>query len=61
MAVCSICGKKSGKGHKVSYSHKKTIRSFKPNLQKVKLPNTKKAVLICAKCLKKQRQNIFDK
>jgi len=61
MAVCSICGKKSGKGHKVSYSHKKTIRRFKPNLRKVKLPNTKKSVMACSKCLKKMRQNTSDK
>ncbi|MCD6422479.1 50S ribosomal protein L28 [bacterium] len=52
---CEICGKKPGKGHRVSYSKKKTIRRFKPNIQKVRVFYRGKwqRMRICTKCRKK--------
>lgn len=32
--VCQVTGKKPIKGHKVSFSNKKALRRFLPNLQK---------------------------
>ena len=36
MAKCEICGKGVSFGIKVSHSHRRTNRAFKPNVQKVK-------------------------
>ena len=49
---CEICGKKPGKGHKVSYSKKRTIRRFKPNIQKVLVLKDGKwqRMKVCTKC-----------
>lgn len=55
--ACEICGKKAMSGHNVSHSHKKTKRTFKPNLQRVKvnLNGTIKRVLVCAECLRSNK------
>ena len=37
--ICQITGKKTGRGHKVSHSHRKTKRTVKPNLQTKHLVN----------------------
>ena len=52
--ICDICGKKTAFGNNVSHSHKKTRRTFKPNLQKarVELDGKVKNVSICTSCLK---------
>lgn len=52
--MCDICGKKTTFGNNVSHSHKKTRRSFKPNLQKarVELDGKVKNINICTSCLK---------
>ncbi len=52
---CDICGKTVATGNNVSHSHKKTRRTFKPNLQPVKVmgKNGKvKRLMVCTKCLK---------
>ena len=36
MAKCEICGKGVTFGINVSHSHRRTNRTFKPNVQKVK-------------------------
>ena len=53
MAKCSICGKGVVFGQAVSHSHRKTNRSWKPNIRKVRAivegsPNT---VAVCSRCL----------
>ena len=36
MAKCSVCGKGVTFGHNVSHSNRKTNRTWKPNIRKVK-------------------------
>ena len=51
---CSICGKDKGTGYKISHSHIKTKRHWKPNTQKVKvlIKGTPRKIIVCTKCLK---------
>ncbi|MDD5658450.1 MAG: 50S ribosomal protein L28 [Actinomycetota bacterium] len=51
---CEICNKEISFGCNVSHSHKKTNRTFKPNIQKIraKINGKIKKVNICTKCLK---------
>jgi len=52
---CDICGKTVSTGNNVSHSHKKTRRTFKPNLQRVKVLDKDgkvKRLNVCTRCLK---------
>lgn len=52
---CDICGKTVATGNNVSHSHKKTKRTFKPNLQPVKVMGEDgkvKRLMVCTRCLK---------
>ncbi len=52
---CDICGKSVETGNNVSHSHKKTKRTFKPNLQSVKVMGKDgkvKRLMVCTRCLK---------
>ncbi len=52
---CEICGKKSRKAAKISFSHKQNVHRQLPNLQsvKVKLPNgSVKKMSVCTSCIK---------
>ena len=51
---CVICGKKPVIGMSVSHSHRRTLRFFNPNLQKVNLilKGKKSKEYVCTKCLK---------
>ncbi len=52
---CEICGKKSLKAAKISFSHKQNVHRQLPNLQsvKVKLPNgSVKKMSVCTSCIK---------
>lgn len=53
--VCQICQKSKLAGHSVSFSQRKTKRSWSPNLVKAKIMIDGKPVSarICAKCLKR--------
>jgi len=55
---CEICGKKPAKGRSVSYSKKRAIRRFKPNIQKalVFYKGEWQRLKICTKCRKKLLQ-----
>ena len=52
--VCQICGKGPGFGKNVSHSHRRTLRRFEANLQKIKalIDNKPQSVNVCTKCLK---------
>jgi large subunit ribosomal protein L28 len=52
--MCDICGKKTVFGNNVSHSHKKTRRTFRPNIQKAKveIKGKIKNINICTSCLK---------
>jgi len=54
MAKCGICGKGVSFGIKLSHSHRRTNRSFKPNVQKVKavVNGTPCRVHACTRCLR---------
>ena len=54
MAKCSICGKGVTFGHNVSHSERKTSRTWKPNIRKVRIDDngTHKTVSICSRCLR---------
>ena len=52
--VCDICGKGPQKGHRISHSHRVSIRRFKPNLIKVRarVGSSVRNLRVCTKCLK---------
>ncbi|MBE6669900.1 MAG: 50S ribosomal protein L28 [Ruminococcaceae bacterium] len=54
MAKCSVCGKGVVFGHSVSHSNRKTNRTWKPNIRKVKVVEngTPKTICLCSRCLR---------
>ncbi len=59
MAKCSICGKGVTFGHNVSHSERKTSRTWKPNIRKVRVDDngTHKTVSVCSRCLRSGKVN----
>jgi large subunit ribosomal protein L28 len=57
MAKCSICNKKVSFGSKISHSHRCSNRSFKPNIQKVRINSgtCRKQIHICTSCLRSNK------
>ena len=54
MAKCDICGKGVVFGLNVSHSNRKTARTWKPNVQRVKaiVDGSPKRVYACTRCLR---------
>ncbi|MBQ8509234.1 MAG: 50S ribosomal protein L28 [Clostridia bacterium] len=54
MAKCAICGKAVTFGLAVSHSNRKTNRTWKPNIRRVKaiVNGTPKTVNVCSRCLR---------
>lgn len=54
MAKCEICGKGVVFGQNVSHSNRKTNRTWKPNVRRVKVMvnGTSKTMHLCARCLR---------
>ena len=54
MAKCEICAKEVNFGNNVSHSNRKTSRTYKPNVQSVKVNEngTVKSIKVCTRCLK---------
>ena len=54
MAKCSICGKGVAFGHNVSHSNRKTNRTWKPNIRRVKakVNGSNQTVCVCSRCLR---------
>lgn len=54
MAKCEICSKDVKFSLQVSHSHRRTARTFKPNVQSVKanVNGTTKKVNVCTRCLR---------
>ena len=54
MAKCEICDKNVNYSYQVSHSHRRTHRTFKPNVQSVKVndKNNNKKMNVCTRCLK---------
>jgi large subunit ribosomal protein L28 len=57
MAKCELCGKQVMFGLNVSHSNRKTNRTFKPNIRKVKavVGGTNKTIYVCSRCLRSNR------
>ena len=57
---CEICGKTVQSGQNVSHANNKSKRTFKPNLQSVRVgtggSNTRKA-LVCTRCIRSGKVN----
>ena len=54
MAVCNVCGKGVSFGIKLSHSHRRSNRMFKPNIQKVRaiVGGARKRICVCTRCLR---------
>ncbi|MEA4911307.1 MAG: 50S ribosomal protein L28 [Oscillospiraceae bacterium] len=59
MAKCEICGKGVAFGIKVSHSHRRSNRTFKPNVRRVKamVDGTPKHIYACTRCLRSSKVN----
>ena len=55
MAKCEICGKGVVFGIKVSHSHRRSNRTWKPNIRKVKalVNGTPKTITVCSRLFKR--------
>ena len=52
---CEVCGKGVQTGYAVSHSHLRTKETWKPNIQKVRVRNSKgtpSTVNVCTSCMK---------
>ena len=54
MAKCDICNKEITFGIKVSHSHRRTNRTWKPNVKKVKaiVNGSPRRINVCTRCLR---------
>ena len=54
MAKCDLCGKGVVFGHNVSHSNRKTNRTWKPNIRRVKaiVNGSPKTVYVCSRGLR---------
>ena len=54
MAKCQICNKGTQFGITISHSHRRTNRTFKPNLKRVKalVNGAPQHIHVCARCLR---------
>ena len=54
MARCEICEKEKVFLNKVSHSHRRSARTFKPNLRSVRavVNGTPKKMTVCSRCLR---------
>ncbi|MBM3472454.1 MAG: 50S ribosomal protein L28 [Armatimonadetes bacterium] len=52
--VCEVCGKRPARGNWVSFSHRRSRRTWKPNLQSVRavVGGQNKRINACVSCLK---------
>jgi large subunit ribosomal protein L28 len=52
--TCEVCGKRSARGNTVSFSHRRSRRTWKPNLQSVRavVGGQTRRINACVSCLK---------
>jgi len=57
MAKCDVCSKDTVYGNNVSHSVRRTSRSWKPNVKKVKvvLKGTPLTMNVCSRCLRSNK------
>ena len=58
MAKCDFCGKDVSFGIKVSHSHRRSNRTWKPNIRRVKtvVDGKHQTIYICSRCLRTSRK-----
>lgn len=58
MAKCEVCGKGPQFGHNVSHSMRHTKRTWKANMQRVRLVENgvEKRVYMCTRCIKTRQK-----
>ena len=54
MAKCEVCGKGVSFGIKVSHSHRRSNKMWKPNIRRVRavVDGTPQRVYVCSRCLR---------
>ena len=54
MAKCEVCGKSVAFGIQVSHSHRRSNRTWKPNVKRVKavVNGSHKRIYVCTRCLR---------
>ncbi|MDR1627912.1 MAG: 50S ribosomal protein L28 [Oscillospiraceae bacterium] len=54
MAKCEICGKSVSFGIKISHSHRRSNRTWNPNIKRVRITvnGIRKRIHICTRCLR---------
>ena len=54
MAKCEFCGKDVAFGIKVSHSHRRSNRTWKPNVRRIKaiVNGTPRHINVCSRCLR---------
>ncbi len=59
MAKCEICNKELTFGIKVSHSHRRSNRVWKPNVKRVKaiVNGTPRRINVCTRCLRSGKVN----
>ncbi|MDO5707714.1 MAG: 50S ribosomal protein L28 [Andreesenia angusta] len=52
--ACSVCGKGTSTGNQITFSHRKSRRTWKPNLRRVKalVDGSPKTINVCTRCLR---------
>ena len=57
MAKCEVCGKGVAFGINVSHSHRRSNRTFKPNIRKVRtvINGTHRSMNVCTRCLRSNK------
>jgi len=57
MAKCDVCNKDTVYGNNVSHSVRRTSRSWKPNVKKIKvvLNGTPASMNVCSRCLRSNK------
>ena len=57
MAKCEICGKGTVFGIQISHSHRRSNRTWKPNIRKVKaiVNGQTKKITVCTKCMRSDK------
>ncbi|NSW90976.1 MAG: 50S ribosomal protein L28 [Firmicutes bacterium] len=57
MAKCDICSKETKFGNQVSHSVRRTARTWKPNIKKVRavVNGVSKSINVCTRCLRSNK------
>ncbi|NLL37962.1 MAG: 50S ribosomal protein L28 [Clostridiales bacterium] len=59
MAKCKICNKSVAFGYKLSHSHRRSNRTWKPNVKRVKaiVNGTPRRIYACTRCIRSGKVN----